>query len=82
MLLLDEIAARRWLTPYRADALTLEAVASGQLSGISGLRDHWQLITGLQLSTLHDCYRQRRLVLFCNGSRNVNDRQQHEDIGL
>jgi len=25
VLLLDEIAARRWLTPYRADALTLEA---------------------------------------------------------
>ena len=25
MLLLYEVAARRWLTPYRADALTLEA---------------------------------------------------------
>jgi len=46
VLLLDEIAARRWLTPYRAGALTLEAVASGQLSVIGGLRDHWQLITG------------------------------------
>jgi len=32
VVLLDEIAARRWLTPNRADALTLEAVASGQLS--------------------------------------------------
>jgi len=42
VLLLDEIAARRWLTPYRADALTLEAVASGQLSVISIARDHWQ----------------------------------------
>jgi len=46
VLLLDEIAARRWLTPYRADALTLEAVASGQLSVI-GLWDHWQLIAGM-----------------------------------
>jgi hypothetical protein len=52
VLLLDEIAARRWLTPYRAGALTLEAVASGQLSVIGGLRDHWQLITGLQLLNL------------------------------
>jgi len=34
------------LTPYRADALTLEAVASGQLSVI-GLWDHWQLIAGV-----------------------------------
>jgi hypothetical protein len=52
VLLLDEIAARRWLTPHRADALTLEAVASGQLSVIGALRDHWQLITGLQLLNL------------------------------
>jgi hypothetical protein len=54
VLLLYEIAARRWLTPYRADALTLEAVASGQLSVVSIPVDHWQLIAGftLELSPL------------------------------
>src|SRR5579862_4243548 len=32
-----EIAARRWLTSSRTDALTLEAVASSQLSAVSDL---------------------------------------------
>jgi len=35
MLLLYEFAASGWLTPYRADALTLTAVAGGQFSAVS-----------------------------------------------
>ena len=40
------------MTSYRADALTLEAVASGQLSVISLFRDHWHLSAGVTAAKL------------------------------
>jgi hypothetical protein len=74
------------LTPYRADALTLTTVASGQLSVVRLASDRWQPFTStyhLKLNSDHTALATDHcLVLFRHRSRHVNDRQQHKDVSL
>jgi hypothetical protein len=80
--LIYEFAARRWLTPSRADALTLsggnksfsfqfEARGNRRISLLSSLPNNSKANNSKLKS-----------VLFRNGAAQVHHRQQHEHVSL
>jgi hypothetical protein len=86
MLLLYEIASRRWLTSYRADALTLKA--STQFSVLSPQQEiAAELPKCRQLRADENIFNGRKIthnssVLLRDRSRNIDYRQQHEHVCL